>query len=88
MKVLISVSKLVKDNYVFSELHHKHGDVKSQVTNEVLVQCFVGLDGLYFLPNIHLQHSSVGPTSCFITNLNNYTSVNSCCTSSSQTLPC
>lgn len=52
------------------------------------MQGCVGLDGLHFLPNIHLQHSSAGPTSCFNTDSNNSTNVNSCCTSSSQTLPC
>nr|KYP67039.1 Retrovirus-related Pol polyprotein from transposon TNT 1-94 [Cajanus cajan] len=54
-KNLLSVSKFAKDNCVFFEFHANHCLVKSQDTNEVLLQGVVGADGLYSFPHLKLQ---------------------------------
>ena len=55
-KNLISVSQFAKDNRVFFEFHPNFCAVKSQVTNEVLLQGNVVPNGLYSFSNIKLQH--------------------------------
>lgn len=46
-KNLVSVSKFAQDNHVYFEFHPKYCFVKSQVSNKVLLQGTLGLDGLY-----------------------------------------
>nr|KYP43735.1 hypothetical protein KK1_034815 [Cajanus cajan] len=58
-KNLLSVSKFAKDNCIFFEFHADHCFVKSQETNEVLLQGIVGVDGLYSFPNLKLQSPSM-----------------------------
>ena len=53
-----SVSKFAKDNGVYSEFFPHFCTVKSQATNEVLLQGIVGSDDLYSFPNLKLQESS------------------------------
>ncbi|GAU13081.1 hypothetical protein TSUD_173810 [Trifolium subterraneum] len=53
-KNLISVSQFAKDNDVFFEFHPTYCLVKSQATNEVLLQGNVGSDGLYSFSNISI----------------------------------
>lgn len=48
---------------MFFEFHANHCAVKSQVTNEVLLQGAVGPDGLYIFPNIQFHSSSAGVAS-------------------------
>nr|KYP50090.1 Retrovirus-related Pol polyprotein from transposon TNT 1-94 [Cajanus cajan] len=57
-KNLLSVGKFAKDNCVFFEFHANHCLVKSQETNEVLLQGIVGANGLYSFPNLKLQSPS------------------------------
>ena len=57
-KNLLSVSKFAQDNCVFFEFHSDHCLVKSQGTNEVLLQGVVGFDGLYCFPNLKLHPPS------------------------------
>lgn len=56
-KNLLSVSQFCRDNSVFFEFHPKFCLVKSQATREVLLQGFLGTDGLYQFPAL-LQNSS------------------------------
>ncbi|XP_029127015.1 uncharacterized protein LOC109796422, partial [Cajanus cajan] len=58
-KNLLSVSKFAKDNSVYFEFHSHCCFVKSQVTNEILLQGVVGSDGLYSFSNLELQGPSV-----------------------------
>ncbi|MCH82949.1 retrovirus-related Pol polyprotein from transposon TNT 1-94, partial [Trifolium medium] len=51
-KNLLSVSQFAKDNSVYFEFHSDICLVKSQGTNEVLLQGTVGPDGLYQFPNM------------------------------------
>ena len=51
-KNLISVCQFARDNGVFFESHSNYCIVKSQVTNEVLLQGNVGSDGLYRFSDI------------------------------------
>lgn len=48
------MSKFARDNNVFFEFHSNYCVVKSQVTNEVLLQGSLGFYGLYVFPNFHL----------------------------------
>jgi len=58
-KNLLSVSQFAKDNSIFFEFHPHSCLVKSQGTNEILLQGVVGADGLYSFPNLKLQDPSV-----------------------------
>jgi len=49
---LISGSQFARDNGVFVEFHSNYYVVKSEATDEVLLQGIVGLDDLYKFPNI------------------------------------
>lgn len=61
------MSKFARDNNVFFEFHSNYCVVKSQVTNEVLLQGSLGFYGLYVFPNFHLQkHASPSSTSCHL----------------------
>ena len=51
-KILINVSQFSRDNAVFFEFYSNYCVVKSQFTNEVLLQGTVGPDGLYSFSNI------------------------------------
>jgi len=62
---LISVSKFSKDNNVFFEFYPNHCAVKSQGTNEVLLQ---GSDGLYIFP--HLAVKDFVSATCLLSNSN------------------
>ena len=53
-KNLISVNKFSKENNIFFELYPNHCVVKSQGTNEVLLQGSLGPDGLYMFPHLAL----------------------------------
>ena len=57
-KNLLSVSQFAKDNFVFFEFHPYLCLVKSQMTNKILLQSVVGVDGLYSFHNIRLQDHS------------------------------
>jgi len=46
-KYLTSVSKFAKDNQVYFEFYSHFCVVKSQISNEILLQGPVGLDGLF-----------------------------------------
>ena len=63
-KNLIRASKFARDNGVYFEFHSNYCAVKSQVTNEVLLQGSVGPDGLYSFSNIQFQNSSSCSASC------------------------
>nr|KYP37003.1 Retrovirus-related Pol polyprotein from transposon TNT 1-94 [Cajanus cajan] len=70
-KNLISVSKFAKDNFVYYEFHPTYCLVKSQVTNEVLVQGNVGSDGLYCFPNLQLQAAPSNSSAFIVSNNSN-----------------
>lgn len=64
-KNLISVSKFCLDNRVFFEFHADMCYVKSQATNEILLQDRVGSDGLYQFSQLQLLKSpSTSQVSC------------------------
>lgn len=46
-KNLLSVSQFAKDNNVYFEFHPSSCFVKSQVTNQVVLEGLLGADGLY-----------------------------------------
>ena len=101
-KNLISVSKFALDNGVYFEFDPNYCLVKSQGSNEILLNGSLGPDGLYVFPNLHLQGSiPASSASCFVSNSVTYvcsdvntlnsavktTFVDSACTSTgSQTL--
>ena len=69
-KNLISVSKIAKDNAVYFEFHSNYCAVKSQVTNEVLLQGNVGSYGLRSFPHIQFQPSTVVASYCLSSSVN------------------
>jgi histone deacetylase 1/2 len=63
-KNLLSVSKFAQDNNVIFEFHPYHCFVKSQGSNQVLLEGTVGADGLYqFQPFKFLSHSGTSSSS-------------------------
>jgi len=62
------VSQFAKDNLVFFEFHPYVCLVKSQETHKVLLQGFVGADGLYTFNNLQLQGSPSWLMSTSVTN--------------------
>ena len=66
-KNLISVSKFALDNGVYFEFDPNYCLVKSQGSNEILLNGSLGPDGLYVFPNLHLQSSiAASSASCFV----------------------
>lgn len=70
------MSKFAEDNDVYFEFHSNYCAVKSQVTNEVLLQRNVGSNGLYSFPHIQFQPSTGVASYCLSSSVNS--SVNSC----------
>lgn len=75
-KNLTSVSKFARNNQVYFEFHSHFCVVKSQVSNEILLQGSIGPDGLYSFPTLKLQSFPVkSSASCFVSNSSNSNSV-------------
>jgi histone deacetylase 1/2 len=69
-KNLLSVSKFAQDNNVIFEFHPYHCFVKSQGSNQVLLEGTVGADGLYqFQPFKILSHNGTSSSSSSSQNL-------------------
>lgn len=56
-KYLILVSKFAEDNHVYFEFHHIKCFVKSNTSNQVLLEVFLYESGLYFFNNLTLESS-------------------------------
>lgn len=57
-KNVLSVSQFATNNFLFYQFHLDVCCIKSQGTNKVLLQGFVGADGLYSFHNLNFQDNS------------------------------